>query len=222
MADTSGASIRNAWTYCNESVARTKGNWKRHFATLAHRDGFVWEEEESMTPQERKDAVDAVLNQLEGSTADLGEVLEYLGLQKDHEVRRLVALQSYKCADCKLWTLRRIGAPCKPPARITPDWKCASCRQRQKTDNEWALRKILTQGDVDFLWQCGICWDAPKAASVVAGTDVSRIVALLREWNEPITRENVLSMAYMGEVPEEIDPEFEAELPSELQRGEAE
>jgi hypothetical protein len=43
------------------------------------------------------------------------------------------------------------------------------------------------------------------------------LIDLMRHHNIPITRENYLELAYMGEVPEELSAEEEANLPPELQ-----
>ena len=44
------------------------------------------------------------------------------------------------------------------------------------------------------------------------------LVSLMKRFNIPITRENYLNLAYMGEVPEELGAEQEADLPPEIQR----
>jgi hypothetical protein len=40
----------------------------------------------------------------------------------------------------------------------------------------------------------------------------------LREHNLPLTRANYLYIAYMGNPPEELDPEVEASLPREVRK----
>ena len=45
------------------------------------------------------------------------------------------------------------------------------------------------------------------------------ILATLEEFNEPVTRENYVNLAFLGEVPEEIDPEIESDFPEEFQTG---
>jgi hypothetical protein len=44
------------------------------------------------------------------------------------------------------------------------------------------------------------------------------VLALLKRHGIPVTRENYLHLAYMGQPPEEWTAEHEAELPMELQR----
>ena len=44
------------------------------------------------------------------------------------------------------------------------------------------------------------------------------IMDMLRSCNIPVTRENYLNLAYMGEPPEELSAEEEANLPPMLQR----
>ena len=41
---------------------------------------------------------------------------------------------------------------------------------------------------------------------------------LMKKYDIPLTRENYLELAYMGEVPEQLSAEQEADLPIELQR----
>ena len=41
---------------------------------------------------------------------------------------------------------------------------------------------------------------------------------LMKKYDIPLTRENYLELAYMGEVPEQLSAEQEADLPVELQR----
>ena len=45
------------------------------------------------------------------------------------------------------------------------------------------------------------------------------IVKLMKRYQIPVTRENYLNLAYMGEVPVELSAEQEADLPAELQRA---
>jgi hypothetical protein len=43
------------------------------------------------------------------------------------------------------------------------------------------------------------------------------LLALMREADAPICREEYLAWNYLGDVPAEIDPEIEAELPEQFQ-----
>lgn len=43
------------------------------------------------------------------------------------------------------------------------------------------------------------------------------IKAMMIKYNIPLTRENYLDLAYMGDVPEELSAEEEADLPEEFQ-----
>ena len=43
------------------------------------------------------------------------------------------------------------------------------------------------------------------------------ILEKMKEENIPLTRDNYLELLYFGDVPEEIDPEIEAELPEQFQ-----
>jgi hypothetical protein len=45
------------------------------------------------------------------------------------------------------------------------------------------------------------------------------VVKLMKRYQIPVTRKNYLNLAYMGDVPEELSAEQEAELPPELQRA---
>lgn len=47
---------------------------------------------------------------------------------------------------------------------------------------------------------------------------IDHVLEYMRENGIPLTRENYLNEAYMGEPPEELGPEEEAELPEEFQR----
>jgi hypothetical protein len=40
---------------------------------------------------------------------------------------------------------------------------------------------------------------------------------LLERWNPPRTRKNYLDCMYLGDVPEQIDPEIELMMPEEFQ-----
>jgi hypothetical protein len=40
---------------------------------------------------------------------------------------------------------------------------------------------------------------------------------LLERWNPPRTRKNYLDCVYLGDVPEQIDPEIELMMPEEFQ-----
>jgi len=44
----------------------------------------------------------------------------------------------------------------------------------------------------------------------------------MKQENIPLTRENYLALAYLGNPPEELGAEEEAELPEEIQNGESE
>jgi hypothetical protein len=48
--------------------------------------------------------------------------------------------------------------------------------------------------------------------------DTDPLVRIMRRHGIPVTRENYLDLAYMGQPPEELGPEEESELPEELQR----
>ena len=43
------------------------------------------------------------------------------------------------------------------------------------------------------------------------------LMRLMKKYDIPLTRENYLNLAYMGEVPEQLSAEQEADLPVELQ-----
>jgi hypothetical protein len=45
------------------------------------------------------------------------------------------------------------------------------------------------------------------------------VLGLMRRYRIPITRQNYLNLAYMGEVPAELSAEEEANLPSMLQKA---
>ena len=57
---------------------------------------------------------------------------------------------------------------------------------------------------------------AKGPASTTNRPDESSVLALMREYNAPITREEFLNMNYMGSVPDEIPPEDEAEFPEQF------
>jgi hypothetical protein len=44
------------------------------------------------------------------------------------------------------------------------------------------------------------------------------VVKLMKRYQMPVTRENYLELAYMGEVPEELSAEQELALPKKLQK----
>jgi len=46
------------------------------------------------------------------------------------------------------------------------------------------------------------------------------VLAAMRKNNVPLTRENYLHIAYMGDVPEEIGGEIEASIPQEIRDAE--
>jgi len=54
-------------------------------------------------------------------------------------------------------------------------------------------------------------------AKEVTDTD-DGLLKLMRHFNIPITREDYLNLAYMGEPPAALTPEQEEELPPELRR----
>jgi len=56
----------------------------------------------------------------------------------------------------------------------------------------------------------------PGASTPQAGNDP--VVDLMLKNKIPLTRENYLNVAYMGEVPEELSAEQELELPEEFQQ----
>jgi hypothetical protein len=45
------------------------------------------------------------------------------------------------------------------------------------------------------------------------------VLALMQRFNMPMTREKYLDLAFMGEPPDELGPEQEAELPPQFRRG---
>jgi hypothetical protein len=60
-----------------------------------------------------------------------------------------------------------------------------------------------------------------KKATTVPTPDANRpgespSLALMREYNTPMTREEFLNLNYMGSVPDEIPPEDEAEFPEQF------
>ncbi len=48
--------------------------------------------------------------------------------------------------------------------------------------------------------------------------DDDPLVRVMKRYNIPITRENYLDLAYMGEAPEQLGAEQEADLPPSLQK----
>lgn len=58
--------------------------------------------------------------------------------------------------------------------------------------------------------------DEQAALTPQAGSD-DGVLALMKRFNMPMTREQYLELAYMGEVPEEIGAEEEAGLPEQFQ-----
>jgi hypothetical protein len=58
---------------------------------------------------------------------------------------------------------------------------------------------------------------APPMMAPSADTD-DGLLKLMRGFNIPITREDYLNLAYMGEPPAALTPEQEEELPPELRR----
>ena len=57
-----------------------------------------------------------------------------------------------------------------------------------------------------------IVWDAE------GGFEARSSLSLMRNFNIPITRENYLDLAYMGDVPSPLSAEEEAELPPEIRQ----
>ena len=45
---------------------------------------------------------------------------------------------------------------------------------------------------------------------------MSAVLDYMKKHNIPLTRENYLAIAYLGDVPEEIGPELEMEMPNEF------
>jgi len=73
----------------------------------------------------------------------------------------------------------------------------------------------FSTGDLEFLTSIGVKTDSPEV--VVANPDGT--VELLERFGIPVTRENYLLLAFAGSPPDEpLDGEIEAELPTELQR----
>src|SRR5262249_8125569 len=67
-------------------------------------------------------------------------------------------------------------------------------------------------------------WPAPKllqnsedSGLEKAGALVDGILAFMKQHDIPLTRENYLDVAYLGNPPEELSAEEEAELPEEFQ-----
>lgn len=55
-----------------------------------------------------------------------------------------------------------------------------------------------------------------QAASTPQAGSEDGIEKMMVKFNIPLTRENYLELAYMGEVPEELSAEEEAELPEQF------
>lgn len=49
-----------------------------------------------------------------------------------------------------------------------------------------------------------------------AGNNYNPVIEAMKKYKIPITRENYLDLAYMGEPPEELSAEEELELPEQL------
>lgn len=47
--------------------------------------------------------------------------------------------------------------------------------------------------------------------------DENPLLAVMRRYGAPMTREEFLKLRYLGNVPDVIDPEVEADIPDELQ-----
>jgi hypothetical protein len=56
----------------------------------------------------------------------------------------------------------------------------------------------------------------PVVSTPQAGSD-DGVLALMKRFNLPMTREQYIELAYMGEVPEQIGAEEEAGLPEQFQ-----
>jgi hypothetical protein len=63
----------------------------------------------------------------------------------------------------------------------------------------------------------GIRQDNDGDEALMQMTHADPVLALMRHYGIPVTRENYLELAYMGDVPE-LDAESEANLPVEIQR----
>jgi hypothetical protein len=82
----------------------------------------------------------------------------------------------------------------------------------------------FTLDDLKFLRIVGIADDTPLDDAVAAtaeeessATQPDGTIRLLEEYGIPVTRENYLHLAFMGNPPPEpLDGEIEAELPEEL------
>jgi hypothetical protein len=51
-----------------------------------------------------------------------------------------------------------------------------------------------------------------------ANVSTDPVIVLLKQMDLPVTRQNYLRVAYLGEVPDEFGPELEMELPEELRK----
>jgi hypothetical protein len=59
--------------------------------------------------------------------------------------------------------------------------------------------------------KCEGCWE-----TIYEFVSSDPLVEYMKKHDIPVTRENYLSLAYLGNPPAELGPELEAELPSEL------
>ena len=60
----------------------------------------------------------------------------------------------------------------------------------------------------------------PQLGNDIQGQELieeNGIVKMMIKFNIPLTRQNYLDLAYMGDVPEELSAEEEAEIPEEFQ-----
>ena len=51
-----------------------------------------------------------------------------------------------------------------------------------------------------------------------AGSSSDGVIALMRKFNLPMTREQYIELAYFGQAPEEFGAELEEELPEQFRR----
>lgn len=109
-------------------------------------------------------------------------------------------------------------------------------REEQKViENLWSARNAVTVDDLEFLAElkveygdcCGLETNAPLTERAdVVHTAYGRISMYdcVLDWMKregvPLTRENYLDVAYMGNPPEEIGGEIEASIPQEIRDAE--
>jgi hypothetical protein len=61
----------------------------------------------------------------------------------------------------------------------------------------------------------------PAASGRPIGTSDDHVLVMMRRFGWPMTRENYLEMAYMGNPPAKLGPEEEAELPPQFRKQSA-